>query len=615
MRGPSAPRLSGPTGGFTVDAQTRNAVVAFYHQTYKASVDVASGWDGNVDTCNEGAISNDYRDAMLRRINFYRAMCALPANLALDTNWNQACQEAALMMSANRTLSHYPPPTWTCWTWDGSNAASHANIALGTDGAAAIDAFIEDPGANNYACGHRRWFLYPRQGTIGIGSLPDSPGYAAAAAVWVIGGFGARLATPKYVPWPNEGYCPYDLVFERWSFSMTNADFSAATVNMLSNGAPVTVTIETVADGYGDNTLVWKVAGFPLSGLSTDIPYTVSISNIGVGAGTTSFTYRVTLIDPYTIPEAITISGPETPWVSNSTPYSFTAVPCATAYVVRTSRLTPSTWFEGAEAGTNGVSPHVVAGYAFITNSIKASGAYSFHLAAQWTPQYFSLNRVVRPASNGLLTFKTRMRLATPTQASSAQVSPDEGASWTTLWTKPGTNGDMDNVFETHNLSLGAFTGRSLRVRFIHESDGSSYIGTSDMHGLFVDDIAVSNCQDLADPSVTVVFTNELVFVASNNNDHLIEAAPILGGYAFGYGSPQLVGPSDLWFTGIREHDGQVLMDFNTQSGRLYQFYSADNLGTNSWGSPFLTPTADGASCTASDTASNAYRFFRVIKP
>ena len=615
MRGPSAPKLGGPTGGFTVDAQTRNAVVAFYHEVYTESEDDGSGWTGDVGACDEGTISNSYRDAMLRRINFYRAMCALPANLALDTNWNQACQEAALMMSANIALSHYPPPTWSCWTWDGSNAASHANIALGTHGTASIDAFIRDPGTGNTACGHRRWFLYPPQATIGIGSLPDSNGYYAAAAVWVIGGFGARPPSPVRVPWPNEGYCPYDLAFERWSFSISNADFTAATVSMQSNGTPITVTQETVAVGYGDNTLVWKVAGFPLPRISTDILFTVSVSNILLGAGTTSYTYGVTLIDPYTIPEVITVSGPETPWVSNSTPYSFTAVPCATAYVVRTSRLTPSTWFEGAEAGTNWISPHVVAGYTFITNSIKASGTYSFHLAAQWDPQYFSLNRVVRPATNGLLTFKTRMRLATPTQASSAQVSPDEGASWTTLWTKPGTNGNMDNVFEAHNLSLGAFTGRSLRIRFIHESDGSSYIGTSDVYGLFVDDIAVSNCQDLADPSATVVFTNSFALVASNNNDHLIEAAPILGGYQFGYGIPRLVGPSDLWFTGIRESGGQVLMDFNTQSGRLYQLYGADNPGTNSWGSPVSMPTADGTSCTATETASNAYRFFRVIRP
>lgn len=608
-------RRGAEAGGFSVDAQTRNAVAAFYQEVYTASEGIPAGWDGDVASCDEGTISNDYRNAALRRINFFRAMCSLPANINLDTNWNNACQEAALMMSANGALSHYPPTSWTCWTWDGSNAASHANIALGSDGAESIDRFISDTGVNNYPCGHRRWLLCPREQTMGIGSLPESAGYDGACAVWVIGGFGSTPPTPAYVPWPNEGFCPYNLAYERWSFSMSNANFSAATVSMSSNGSPVSVTKETVVDGYGDNTLVWKVSGFPLSGISTDITFTVSVSNIVVGGKTTNFTYNVTLMDPNTVPEVIQISGPGNPWVSNSASYAFTAVPYATAYVVRTSLLVPSTWFEGAEAGTNYVSPHVVDGYAFITNSIKASGTYSFHIAAGWDPQYFVLNRIIRPETNASLMFKTRMRWATTGQSSSAGVSTDEGNTWITVWEKIGTNGNMDSTFESHSIGLGSYAGQNLRVRFMHESSGSSYVGTSDLYGVFVDDISVSNCQDLADAQTQVVFTNAFVLNPSDSSDYLLEAAPILGGRQYDYGSSLMVSPSDLWFTGMRISGGNIVLDFNTHSGLQYRFYGASGLVTNDWGSPVSTPTANGNSCTVTGALTEVQKFYRIIQP
>src|SRR5208282_6759812 len=97
-----------------------------------------------------------------------------------------------------------------------------------------------------------------------------------------------------------------------WSFALSNADLSASTVAMTSNGVPVTVVIqpyqsgdENNQSGAGEDTLVWVPMGldascecttFPFSG--ADTVYSITVSNIAVGASSVNFTYNVTIFDP-----------------------------------------------------------------------------------------------------------------------------------------------------------------------------------------------------------------------------------------------------------------------------------------------------------------------------
>lgn len=96
-------------------------------------------------------------------------MAGVPADIKIDAAWSTNSQQAALMMTANVQLSHFPPNTWTCWTEAGSQAAGNSNLALGTYGAESIDAFMEDYGDGNAAVGHRRWILYPYTRRMGTG--------------------------------------------------------------------------------------------------------------------------------------------------------------------------------------------------------------------------------------------------------------------------------------------------------------------------------------------------------------------------------------------------------------------------------------------------------------
>src|ERR1019366_5443730 len=126
--------------------------------------------------------------------------------------------------------------------------------------------------------------------------------YAAANATWIIDANygGPRPATTApYVAWPPPGYVPYPVVFPQWSFALSNADLSVASVTMQSNGVPLSVLVQPYHTGYGADTV-----------------YAITINNAHTIAGPQSFSYSVTVFDPAlrgTDYVPITISGTNRP--------------------------------------------------------------------------------------------------------------------------------------------------------------------------------------------------------------------------------------------------------------------------------------------------------------
>jgi hypothetical protein len=312
------PRSFPASAALSVNTHDRAEVVHFYNTVYRASDDLLSGWNGDRENCAAGEISTEYQMAMLQRINYFRTMAGLPANITLNQSWSSKRQEAALMFSAEGKLSHEPPANWSCYTSDASQAASKSNISIGREGPAAIDSFVDDPGLGNYFVGHRRWMLHPPQEVMGVGSVPAGSGKFAAACVWVISSFGARPETPDGVAWPPAGYVPYRVMprwSNRWSFSYPKASFSGATVAMEHEGSEVPLTIEPFENnrGYGDNSLVWKPNGVPLGRPNKDLTYTVVLKNVTIDGVKRQFSYQVTIVDPDPAPafSSIILHGKE----------------------------------------------------------------------------------------------------------------------------------------------------------------------------------------------------------------------------------------------------------------------------------------------------------------
>ena len=268
------------------------------------------GWTGSYASCDAGTTSSAFRQSVIDRVNYFRAMAGVPAEVVLDETWNSQDQQAALMMSANNNLSHTPPTSWMCYTADGAAAANKSNLALGANGPTAIDSYIKEPGAGNYFVAHRRWILYPQTDEMGTGDVPRVGINNSANALWVIDSNSASNPRPAtrepYVAWPPPGYVPYEVTYPRWSFSYKSADFSAANVSMTENGAAVSVAQHTVVGGYGENTLVWIPKGLGDNATwlrpTYDVKYQVTIDNVKIAGMPQSFSYSVTVFDPNTTP-------------------------------------------------------------------------------------------------------------------------------------------------------------------------------------------------------------------------------------------------------------------------------------------------------------------------
>ncbi|MBN1477897.1 hypothetical protein JXA47_14175 [Candidatus Sumerlaeota bacterium] len=292
-----------PLGRLAVDASSRADVVNFWNTVYMASEGVDAEWSGDVASCTAGTTSAAHHEATLRRVNFFRAMVGLPDNVTFDAVYSAKCQEAALMMIAEGALNHYPSTSWACYTEDGYQGASHSNLALGQHGPAAIDLYMSDTGASNTAVGHRRWILFPPQLLMGSGSTTATFGfYHGSNALWVLGTRGERPVDPACVPWPPEGFVPYQIVYGRWSFSHHEADFSPANVTMTQGVNPIDLTVVHRGGGYGDPTIVWEPSGLPSGAPAADTTYDITISNVIINTELRAFSYSVTVIDPSSVP-------------------------------------------------------------------------------------------------------------------------------------------------------------------------------------------------------------------------------------------------------------------------------------------------------------------------
>ena len=278
------------TGELRVNPASRAELLAFYQQYYLVDTSTPPEWTGSHAACSPGTTGSAFKDVILKRIRYFRAMAGVPANTIFSDESNRLAQAAALMMSVNGQLSHSPPTSWRCYSADGATGAGSSNLYLGNYDGSAIAGYMKDFGSGNYAAGHRRWILYPQTREMGTGDIPPTSSYSPSNALRVFDNhmWEPRPATrEEFVAWPPPGYVPYLVVYPRWSFSYPGADFSSAAVTMVSNGSGVSVNRAPVVNGYGENTLVWIPLGMSDSQSwprpASDTAYTVNLSNVRIG--------------------------------------------------------------------------------------------------------------------------------------------------------------------------------------------------------------------------------------------------------------------------------------------------------------------------------------------
>ncbi len=631
------------TGGFTVDTSSREQVRSFYNAVYPSSDGVPIGTTANISTCTPGTNAAAFQQVVLRRINWFRALAGLPATITFDAGESVKDQAAALLMSANTNLQHTGiPPTWHCFSTDGTNAAANSNIALGYDGPDAITGYVWDFGANNYEVGHRRWILYPQTQVMGTGDVPAQGSFKPANATWVFdanyGGPRPATRTP-YVSWPPAGYAPYPVVYPQWSFSFPDADFSSATVNMKSNGVSVAVTLQPYEPNFGENTLVWYQTAldptsgntvFPFSG--TDTVYSVTVSNVITGAGSQNFAYTVTVFNP-AVPGADAfppvVSGTSQPFVNAGNAYACSPVadPNVTGYQWLTAQRLSGNLFDGAEGGLVNftISPTPI--YPVITNSPVVSGSTkSFHLAhPNPVPQLFQLNRLLFPASNSVVSFQSELGYATTSQVARVQVSVNGGATWQDIYAQAGTGGSGETAFTLRTLSLSNYVAQPMLLRFNYDFSSGSYYPQSDPGiGWALDNVVVTNISQLVSLTTNATASTNFTFTPTVATNYTIQASAVIFSEFPISGGPvrqvaAIVGPTVIVLATPVIAGSQVQLNFNLTSGlaTTFRLLQADQLG-NPWltnASAIFTTNVPGSSYRFTTTNGSATRFYRVQTP
>ncbi len=519
---------------FTVDPKSREQARVLYNTVYQASENVPSGWTGSILLNDAGTTTTAFKDAIRLRVNYFRAMGGVPATVVFSDDLDAADQWAALMMSANNTLSHTPSLVWLDYSALGATAAGSSNLDLGMDsGPTAVTVYMQDNGGNNAAAGHRRWILYPPETTMGTGDVDAGTLNYAANALYILDQ--ATFANPApaardgFVAWPPPGYVPFDLISPRWSLSVPGADFSAASVTMSRQGNAVPVRLEALNPGAGDNTLVWvpddadpanpPAPTAPAVGKETTT--TVTVANVLVNGTPQSFTYNVTPIDPAN-PGADTVypvvSGSATPTVGAASPYTFNAVSGATGYHWQASGVSAFSLDLDAENGPGDVTI-TPAGTALVTTPGALDGAASYQFASQ-PPEAMALNAAFVPASGATLTFLSTLGYASPDETASVDLSTDGGGTWTSRLF-PHRRGhqrpDGRRGLDAHAVDLSAYAGKTCNLRFRYAYDGTGvYFPRADLAGWFVDDITLTGAQtpsgapesgDLAAGQLSFAFT------------------------------------------------------------------------------------------------------------
>lgn len=260
---PRPPR--GLIDGLWIDTADRDAVVDAYVDAFERTTPELI-WTGTHRDCEPGDSPDELRRATLERVVYYRAMAGVPASVIEDPEHSRLAQAAALMMSAEGSLTHHPEADFACFSLDGRLAAANSNLYLGRTGPEAIDGYIEDPGERNLDVGHRSTILHPPTRAMGVGHVAGDDDRHAANVLWVFDDrvFAGDVSTREpdgFVAWPPRGFVPASVVYPRWSLALAEADVDNARVTMEVDGRsinPHVVTRQSKIDEVPSSIVVWE---------------------------------------------------------------------------------------------------------------------------------------------------------------------------------------------------------------------------------------------------------------------------------------------------------------------------------------------------------------------
>ena len=471
------------------------------------------------------------------------------------------------------------PPAW--------NGAYNSNLTIGYYGPRAVDVYIADDNllddrSNNSNVGHRRWVLYSRATDMSTGDVP--PGtfdylgttfrVLPANALYIAGSLVPEPAAPKqFVTWPPAGYVPVGLKPLRWSISFPDAGFptTAAAITLTGpGGALVPVTILSAnAPKTGDNTLVFQPAQTTITG-QNDAAFTVTVNGMTGPGVPASHTWRSTFFDPSLVGIPQPLMGPVRPSAAGAV-FQATPIPHASAYELLVNANPPaaSPYLENGDGPApdiktdkTGVYPVLQGAESFGGRTFTPrTGAKSLHLCFPLDEseidslphnQSFALGPEFIPSASSTVSFYELFRWVFQQNRLSLEISNDGGGSWAELYGRNGaytfvtsgsyTSTGWDAAWAQRSVSLGAYAGQPVRLRFILRHNDLSFDGADINHGCYVDDINLTGVRRLT-TGVSTAFPSPAVRLDSSSagsplavgTSYFLRTRARLGGRWMGY--------------------------------------------------------------------------------
>jgi hypothetical protein len=474
----------------------------------------------------------------------------------------------------------------------GENVFSYASSVFQGHAAFAVD-WGFGPGGMQTPPGHRNNMFSPGFREVGIGVVDGVNGSVGPQIVTQ--DFGAQFSGVPLIT----GVVYFDLNGN--SFYDIGEGIGGVTVNTPGS---IFFTVTADSGGYalpvpadGNYTLT-----FTSSGLSNQVVAAVS------GGRNTKVDYRPAYTPPI-------ISGPNPAALNQNNTYTFSGVAAATAYQWMNAQLTPYTLVEGGENGLTDVRVSVSSGYEVVTTEFAATGTHSFNLThPDPVDQSIELNALLLVGANSVLTFADRLGFALSNEVAQAQISADGGTTWQTLWSEAGNEGDnvVDAAFLNRSIPLTAYVGQTVQIRFVYAYSGGLHFTSGQEVGLYLDEIAVSNAQQLGVIVIAAADSGRSFnFTPASTGNYLLAARAQINSRILPWGPSFLATVGSVTAEPVIQFvqqpvlsGGQIQIDFtvaNYRSGMMFQLFHSGDLSSG-W-------TQDAAATVQTLVANSKFRF------
>lgn len=268
----------------------------------------------DVENCVPGVVSEETKRNFLAAVNEIRALHNL-SPVIYDYSADNEMQKTALVMAANKTISHFVGENWSCYTPETLTGAKAANLSIigkPVNSLNPIEHLASWMDENNSPdLGHRRWILNPFLKKIALGITENKSGGVtlSSSAIKVVYEDDFQLisdsnSTNGFVAYPygkypkqyfnSNSFLSFSVFNSPYSFwDNKKVDYSNATILVTDslNNPQVTKDIAFDNKGYGlANNLQFKIEN-----IKENTTYKVYVSNVLVNGIEQNFDYSFSI--------------------------------------------------------------------------------------------------------------------------------------------------------------------------------------------------------------------------------------------------------------------------------------------------------------------------------